>query len=195
MKLIVGLGNPGREYEKTRHNAGFLVVEEAAKKLSVSFDKKGFQGEYTVFFHKGEKVILLKPQTYMNNSGFCVGEIVNYYDIDHEDILIIHDDLDLPLGSLRLRTRGSSGGQKGMASILDALQDQKIKRIRVGISHDRKIDTKDYVLGGFHGEEEELFKEAVNEASDAVICWLDNDFDTVMNRFNKTKEKEKENEK
>ena len=82
-----------------------------------------------------------------------------------------------------------------MASILDALQDQKIKRIRVGISHDRKIDTKDYVLGSFHGEEEELFREAVNEASDAVICWLDNDFDTVMNRFNKKKEKEKENEK
>ena len=190
MKLITGLGNPGREYEKTRHNAGFLVVNEVLKRLSLTLDRHKFEGDYVITFYKGEKVIFLEPQTYMNNSGFCVRELMDYYDIDPDDLMVIHDDLDLPLGTLRLRKQGSSGGQKGMGSIIDQLGTRSIMRIRVGISHNKQIDTKDYVLGRFSGEEAELFEKTVKEAADAVICFLDEGFEKAMNTYNTKKEKE-----
>ena len=110
MRLIVGLGNPGKKYELTRHNVGFLVVDELLKKLNISLDQEGFKSFYTTYFYKGEKIIICKPQTYMNLSGEAVSEIVSYYKIKHEDIVVIYDDLDLPMGKLRLRTSGSSGG-------------------------------------------------------------------------------------
>ena len=184
MKLIVGLGNPGKEYERTRHNAGFLVIDELARKLNVSINEKKMNALYTIYRHKGESIILLKPQTYMNLSGEAVLKFKNYYNIDTKDIIVIHDDLDLPLGKIRIREKGSCGGQNGMRNIIDLLHTNEIKRIRVGISHDRQYDTKDYVLGRFDEESMKVFNEVKDKASDALIYSFDNTFINVMNRFN-----------
>jgi len=153
MKLIVGLGNPGKQYEKTRHNAGFMVMDKLADKLGVKIDQNKFKGLYTQTFIKGTKILLLKPQTFMNNSGASVQAIVDYFDIDIEDIIIIYDDLDLPVGKLRLREKGSAGGQNGVKSILRYMGTQELRRIRVGIGKDTHIPTVDYVLGKVNKED------------------------------------------
>ena len=184
MKLIVGLGNPGMEYSKTRHNAGFLLIDRVAEKLGFSFDKNKCKALYGIYRKNGEKYIFAKPQTYMNLSGEAVRGLMKFYDISEEDLLVIHDDLDLPLGKIRLRRQGSSGGQKGMGNIIDLLGTQKIDRIRIGISNDKTIDTKDYVLGRFSKEEMKVFEEAIEKAADAVIYSLDHPFEEVMSRFN-----------
>ena len=184
MKLIVGLGNPGMEYSKTRHNAGFLLIDRVAEKLGFSFDKNKCKALYGIYRKNGEKYIFAKPQTYMNLSGEAVKGLMKFYDISEEDLLVIHDDLDLPLGKIRLRRQGSSGGQKGMGNIIDLLGTQKIDRIRIGISNDKTIDTKDYVLGRFSKEEMKVFEEAIEKAADAVIDSLDHPFEEVMSRFN-----------
>ena len=121
MKLIVGLGNPGAEYERTRHNAGFLLIDRFCDKLGVTLDKNKCKAVYGIYRHKGEKIIIAKPQTYMNLSGQSVSSLMHFYDIGAEDLIVAHDDLDLPLGKLRLRSQGSSGGQKGMGSIIQCL--------------------------------------------------------------------------
>ena len=190
MKLIVGLGNPGKEYEKTRHNAGFLVIDKLLDKLNIKLDKEKFESLYTIYNYKGDKVFIVKPLTYMNNSGEAVLKIMNYYDIDIEDLIVIHDDLDLPVGYLRLRRQGSSGGQKGMESIIKLLGSQKINRIRLGISNNKNIDTKDYVLGKMSKEETKVFDEITTLAADALIYSLDHDFDLVMSKYNKRKEED-----
>ena len=184
MKLIVGLGNPGNEYRKTRHNAGFLLIDRLCEKLHVELDKNKCRAQYGFYFHSGEKIILAKPQTYMNLSGEAVSSLMNFYDLNSEDLIVIHDDLDLLLGKLRLRKQGSSGGQKGMGNIIDHLKTQMIKRIRIGISHDYNIETKDYVLGKFSKEEWEVFDKAIDKAADAIIYSFDHDFDEVMSKFN-----------
>ena len=184
MKLIVGLGNPGMEYSKTRHNAGFLLMDRVAEKLGFSFDKNKCKALYGIYRKNGEKYIFAKPQTYMNLSGEAVRGLMKFYDISEEDLLVIHDDLDLPLGKIRLRRQGSSGGQKGMGNLIDLLGTQKIDRIRIGISNDKTIDTKDYVLGRFSKEEMKVFEEAIEKAADAVIYSLDHPFEEVMSRFN-----------
>ncbi len=184
MKLIVGLGNPGMEYSKTRHNAGFLLMDRVAEKLGFTFDKSKCKALYGIYRKNGEKYIFAKPQTYMNLSGEAVRSLMKFYDISEEDLLVIHDDLDLPLGKIRLRRQGSSGGQKGMGNIIDLLGTQKIDRIRIGISNDKTVDTKDYVLGRFSKEEMKEFEEAIEKAADAVIYSLDHPFEEVMSRFN-----------
>ncbi|MDF9825735.1 PTH1 family peptidyl-tRNA hydrolase [Breznakia sp. PF5-3] len=185
MKLIVGLGNPGKQYEKTRHNAGFMVMDEIAKSLGVDIDQKKFKGLYAQTFIKGEKVILLKPQTYMNNSGESVRAVVDYFNIDIEDILVIYDDLDLPVGKLRLREQGSAGGQKGVKSILQHLGTQELRRIRVGIGKDPVIPTVDYVLGKVSKEDLGVFQTAIVDAAKAAIESVNEDFNLVMAKFNK----------
>ena len=147
MKLIVGLGNPGLKYENTRHNCGFMVLDKLARDLNVDINQNKFKSLISVFKYKDEQVILMKPQTYMNLSGEAVVLAVNYYKINMEDILIVHDDLDLPVGKLRIRKQGSGGGQKGMKNIIDLLHTNEISRIRVGIDHDERIPVVDYVLG------------------------------------------------
>ena len=184
MKLIVGLGNPGIEYEKTRHNVGFLLIDRLCERLNVSLDKNKCKANYGVFHNKQEKIILAKPLTYMNLSGQAVKSLMKYYDLDIEDIIIIHDDLDLPLGKLRLRKSGSSAGQKGMGNIIDLLNTKDINRIRIGISNDKTKDTKDYVLGRFNKQESKIIDEAIEKASDAIIYSFDHNFDEVMSRFN-----------
>ena len=184
MKLIVGLGNPGIEYEKTRHNTGFLLIDRFCEKTGLKLDKNKCKANYGIYRHKGEKIIVAKPQTYMNLSGISVSSLMKFYDIPIEDLIVVHDDLDLPVGKLRLRHKGSSGGQKGMGNIIDQLKSQEINRIRVGISNDKNRDTKDYVLSGFSKEELPLLEDALDRGSDALIYSLDHDFEEVMSKFN-----------
>ena len=184
MKLIVGLGNPGNEYKKTRHNAGFLTIDRLVDKLGIKIDKSKCKAEYAIYFHNGEKIIIAKPQTYMNLSGESVKSLMKFYDVDIDDLIVVHDDLDLPLGKLRLRMKGSSGGQRGMGNIINLLSSSDINRIRIGISHDRNYDTKDYVLSRFSKEEYEIFSKAVDKATDALIYSFDHSFDEVMSKYN-----------
>lgn len=185
MKLIVGLGNPGKQYEKTRHNAGFMVLDAMAEKLKVTFDQNKFKGLYTQVFVQGQKALLLKPQTFMNNSGESVIAIMRYYDIAVEDVCIIYDDLDLPIGKLRLREQGSAGGQNGVKSILRYVGTQNIRRIRVGIGKDPYIPTVDYVLGKVKKEDIEDFQQSIGDAADAAIESISHEFNVVMANFNK----------
>ena len=147
MKLVIGLGNPGKQYEKTRHNAGFLVIDEVAKRLNVNISTRKFNALIGETFVNQEKVIFIKPQTFMNLSGESVKPIMNYYNLDSSEIFVITDDLDLPVGKIRLRDKGSSGGQKGIQNIIDHLNTKEFLRLRIGIGNNKLIDTKDYVLG------------------------------------------------
>lgn len=135
MKLIAGLGNPGKEYEKTRHNCGFLAIDALAKNLNLSITSQKFDALIATTHINGEAVMLMKPLTYMNASGSAVSQAVKFYKIQPEDILVLHDDMDLPVGSLRIRKNGSGGGQKGMKSIISSLGTDQIARIRIGVGH------------------------------------------------------------
>jgi len=185
MKLIVGLGNPGKKYENTRHNTGFAVIDRTLAKLNVELDKNKFNADYTMINRNGEKIYILKPLTYMNLSGEAVAPFMKYFSIEPEDLVVVHDDLDLPVGKIRLRQSGSCGGQNGMRNIIDLLGDSNIKRIRVGIGKDPLIPVVDYVLGKTKKEDLEVYNQALDKASDALIYWLDHDdFSKVMSNFN-----------
>ena len=185
MKLIVGLGNPGKKYENTRHNTGFAVIDKTLAKLNVELDKNKFNADYTMINRNGEKIYILKPLTYMNLSGEAVVPFMKYFNIDPEDLVVVHDDLDLPVGKIRLRQSGSCGGQNGMRNIIDLLGDSNIKRIRVGIGKDPLIPVVDYVLGKTKKEDLDVYNKALDKASDALIYWLDHDdFSKVMSNFN-----------
>lgn len=185
MKLIVGLGNPGKEYENTRHNIGFMFIDSFAEKNNVSIEKQKYNGLYAEIKVCQEKVILLKPLSFMNLSGEVVKKYVDYYKIDIKDILIINDDLDLPFGKIRLRRSGSSGGHNGLKNITLNLGTQDFSRLKIGISNDKTIDTKDYVLGNLtkdNKEELEKLKQIVNEL---LEDWIKLDFDKLMCKYNK----------
>lgn len=185
MKLIVGLGNPGKEYEKTRHNAGFMVMDYIAQDLHIDINQSKFKGLYAKTKIGSESVILLKPQTYMNLSGESVREVMDFFKIDKEDILVIYDDLDLPVGKIRLRQKGSAGGQNGVKNIIQHLGCQDFNRIRVGIGKDARIPTVDYVLGKVRKEELQDFEEALVDAKNAAIHSISNEFNITMQEFNK----------
>ena len=185
MKLIVGLGNPGRDYEKTRHNTGFMALDLIAKELNISVTSEKFKGLYGKGNVKGESVILLKPQTYMNLSGESVRAVMDFFKIDKKDLLVIYDDLDLPVGKIRLRAKGSAGGQNGVKNIIQHLGNQEFNRIRVGIGKDSRIPTVDYVLGKTRKEDLVEYEEALVDAKNAAIYFINHDFDETMNRFNK----------
>lgn len=180
MHLIVGLGNPGKEYVLTRHNSGFTVIDRLVDDLDIKLDTRKFKGVYGRY----KDTIILKPETYMNLSGECVRNIVNYFKIKIEDIIVVYDDMDLPVGKIRIRETGSSAGQKGMQNIIDLLHTKDIKRIRVGIGSHDLIETKDYVLGKISKDEKEVYDEAVKRAADALAYSIDHDFKEVMNKFN-----------
>ncbi len=184
MKLIVGLGNPGKEYEGTRHNVGFMVMDRLADTMNVSINSSKFKGEYVKLKYQGEDVILLKPMTYMNNSGESVIQVMNYFKIDVEDLLVIYDDMDMPVGKLRLRESGSAGGHNGVKSIIAHVGTQKFKRIRVGIDKHPHIKVVDYVLGHFDKNERIQIDEGIENAVKAVELYLNKDFIASMNGFN-----------
>lgn len=185
MKLIVGLGNPGAQYEFTRHNIGFMVIDAIADFWRYPVNKLSHQGHWVKANYKGSEVILLKPQTFMNLSGQSVRSIMHYYKINPSDILVIYDDLDLPLGQIRLREKGSSGGHNGMKSIIENLQTEEFKRLRIGIDKNPLIDAADYVLGRFPVEVKATLQEVIHKSRDAAIQFVDQPFPQVMNRFNR----------
>lgn len=185
MKLIVGLGNPGIRYEKTRHNTGFKVLDEIAKQWHVDISQEKFKGKIAKVNYEGTNVILLKPITYMNLSGESVGACMNFYKIEPEDLLIIYDDMDLPVGKIRLRAQGSSGGHNGIKNIVSMIQTEKFPRIRVGIGKDAQIDTIDYVLGKVKKEEWEDYEKACLAAKEAAIYSITHSFEKTMSLYNR----------
>lgn len=185
MKLIVGLGNPGKEYENTRHNSGFCVMDAIADELHESITTKKFKALIATTRIAGEQVLLMKPQTYMNLSGEAVIEAVKFYHIDPKDILVIYDDLDLPVGKIRLREKGSAGGQNGMKNIINHLHTQEFNRIRVGIGKDARVPVVDWVLGKIRKEEKEDYMQAVQEAKDAAIYSVSHSFIDTMSKYNR----------
>lgn len=187
MFVIVGLGNPTAQYEGTRHNAGFDVIDVLAEKYNISVDARkcrAFCGKGVI---AGQKVLLVKPQTYMNLSGESVGGIVNYYKIDPEsDLLVIYDDISLDVGQLRIRKKGSAGGHNGIKSIIVHLGTTVFPRIKVGVGEKPKnYDLADYVLGHFSKQERELMEEGYEHASDAVEQIVQGEIEAAMNVFNK----------
>jgi len=185
VKLIAGLGNPGKKYEATRHNVGFMVVDYIADMWNVEFNKTKEKGLIAESYYHGEKVILVKPQTYMNLSGVCVGSLVNFYKIPIEDVIIVYDDLDLEVGTIRIRPAGSSGGHKGIQSIINHLATNEIIRVKVGIGRDAD-HAIDHVLGIFNKTEWDIIKEVIPKASEAVEKLLAGDVEKVMNLYNKS---------
>lgn len=184
MKLIVGLGNLGKEYAGTRHNCGFMVIDRLASKLNVDVDQNKFKGLYAKVKYHGEDIILLKPQTYMNLSGESVNAVMNFFKIDKDDLLVIYDDLDMPVGKLRLRKTGSAGGHNGIKNIIAHLNSQDFKRIRVGIDRHKYMNVADYVLSRFSKVESEAIEQGIENAANAVLDYLDNDFNHAMNYYN-----------
>ncbi|NCB32263.1 MAG: aminoacyl-tRNA hydrolase [Erysipelotrichia bacterium] len=192
MKLIAGLGNPGKEYENTRHNSGFLAIDMLAEKCNVSIAVSKFNALTASVRIDDTPVLLMKPLTYMNESGQAVNQAVAYYHIEPEDILIIHDDMDLEVGSVRIRTSGSSGGQKGMRSIQQAVGTEAISRIRIGVGHGRRDHVPDWVLSPISSADKEKYQAALKDASEAAYAWVNEPIQTVMNKYNKKAEKEAE---
>lgn len=185
MKCFIGLGNPGREYEQTRHNIGFMVIDELSRLFNIPLDQAKHKGIYGIGFYKGEKILLLKPLTYMNLSGESIRAVMDYYQIDLEDAVIIYDDLDLPAGKIRLRQKGSAGGHNGIKSTIAHLGTQEFNRIRVGINRPpRGMKVPDYVLGRFSQDEQPDVAEAVKKSAAACESWLDKPFLQVMNEYN-----------
>lgn len=188
-KIIVGLGNPGLKYKYTRHNIGFMFIDSASKDFNLDFhlDKKlkCMIAKQIIANNQGEQinVLFVKPVTYMNNSGECVENVLKYYDTDICDLLVIHDDLDLPVAKVRIRPHGSSGGQKGMQSIIDHLHTNEINRIRIGI--DKDGDTIDYVLGKFSKQDKALIDAVLDKASLMIKDYLSMKFENFMNEYNK----------
>ena len=184
IKLVVGLGNPGKKYQNTRHNVGFKVMDELAKRLEV-FKWKERDGALYFDCHLDMcRVVFLKPQEYINLSGNVMIKFVNFLDIKLEDILVVSDDLDLPLGVIKLKEKGSSGGHNGLKNIESQLKTNEYKRIKIGISNDKTIDTKDYVLGKFSNEEKKKISLAVQKAADAVLDSIGHPFQEVMSKYN-----------
>ena len=183
MKIVVGLGNPDRKYAKNVHNLGFMVIDEVASKLGASIDKKGHKGLYATINLGGEKIILIKPQTYMNLSGESVKSIVDFYKVPTENLLVVYDDIDIDKGSIRIRQKGSAGTHNGMKNIVLHLGSSEFPRIRVGCKPDGfRGDLVDYVLSDINFSE---FENAIDRASNAVISFIKGDkIDVVMNKFN-----------
>lgn len=186
MKLIVGLGNPGREYERTRHNIGFFMIDNYVSYRGITRDwKNKFNGLYVDSNINGEKVIFLKPQSYMNLSGGVVRKFVDFFKIELDDILIISDDLDLNVGNFKLKDKGSSGGHNGLKDIENCLGSQNYKKLKVGISNNKDIETKDYVLSKFSKEDINTYEKLFDEIKLVIDDYFDLDFLTLMNKYNR----------
>lgn len=185
MFLVVGLGNPGSQYEFTKHNVGFLTVDYLADKLNIKINKLKFKGLFAKEKIENEDVVLLKPQTYMNLSGESVRDFANFFKISPENIIVVVDDVDLPMGKIRIRKKGSAGTHNGMKSIIYQLQSDNFIRIKVGIEReDRKDDLADYVLKGFSKDEVPIMEESMERAAKAVLEILKKGPDVAMNKFN-----------
>lgn len=194
MYIIVGLGNPGRKYENTKHNLGFITLDLLAEKHGIKINKikfKALVGEGTV---SGQKVLLVKPQTYMNLSGNCVREVMAYYKEEPSHLVVVYDDVDIEKGRIRIKKGGSAGTHNGMRSIIYDLGFDNFPRVKVGIGGERKMGLANYVLGGFGKEEKKIMEDAVTRAADALECILCQGIDKAMNEYNVRPEKEGDKE-
>jgi len=193
MKLIVGLGNPGRIYAGNRHNIGFMCLNYFARKQGIRFDKKQGFARIGTGEVAGSKIVLARPQTYMNSSGQSISRLIQRFNIDLDDLLVIHDDLDLPLGKIRIRHGGSSGGHKGVESIITELGSQDFSRLRVGIGRPgvaessteiSEADTIAYVLSDFTPDEKQTIAKVIPKVSEAILCFLTDGPTAAMNKYN-----------
>ncbi len=185
-KMIVGLGNPGPRYARNRHNVGFQIVDELAAKHGLSFEKRQFKALIASGVIDGQRVLLVKPQTFMNLSGEAVQPLAHYYKIDLPDLMVVFDDMDLPLGVIRLRPFGGAGGHNGMKSIIQRLGSNRFPRLRVGIDRPPgRMDPAAYVLQDFNPEEEEIMVQVRDRAVRALETWLTEGIDAAMNAFNR----------
>src|SRR5215208_8170173 len=187
VKIIVGLGNPGREYAATRHNLGFMVVDEFARRHAVSERRNRFRSDVVEVFDEGEKIVLLKPRTYMNLSGSAVREAVSWYKTSLDDLLVVVDDIDLPFTSIRLRARGGSGGHNGLKSIIADLGSDSFPRLRIGIGRGPGHATRQ-VLSRFTSEEERVLPSVLEAAYDCALAWARDGIVIAMNRCNRAPE-------
>lgn len=184
MILIAGLGNPGEKYSYTKHNIGFMLISKLAEKYNVNSSYK-FDGLYGDFFLGGEKVLLFEPMKYMNKSGKPIFEIMDYYGIGSEDLLVVHDDLDLELGQLRFKRNGSSGGHNGIKSIINSLGTKEFKRLKIGIGRPPEyLSVPDYVLTKFAADEKELVEDVLTKAVSAVELMIKENIQKAMNKYN-----------
>ena len=186
MKMIVGLGNIGTRYDETRHNTGFMVVDQLARDYHLgAFTHLKQEAVAVSGIINGEKVMLVKPTTFMNDSGRAVGPLVDYYDIDLDDLVIVNDDLDMPVGKVRLKTHGASGGHNGLKSIISVLGTKNFNRVKVGIDHPQHGTVVSHVLGKSSKEERPKFDQAVEQAVHALEDWINGeDFAKLMNAYN-----------
>jgi peptidyl-tRNA hydrolase, PTH1 family len=187
VKLVAGLGNPGPRYVESRHNIGFRVVDALAQRwgAAVTRYERHFEALAGEAATGGQRVLLLKPATFMNLSGRSVAAAWRFYKMAPDEVLVVHDDLDLPVGQLRLRGNGSAGGHKGMEDVLRHLGTTDVPRLRIGIGKVQRDATVEYVLSRFEPDERVVVEEAVCEAADAVECWVQRGLDTAMNQFNR----------
>lgn len=185
MKIIAGLGNPGQKYDKTKHNTGFMTMDHYLDEKDLSLDKDKFEGHWTKQKINGEDVILLEPQTYMNESGRSVSQIANFFKVDPEDILIIQDDMDMPIGKIRIRANGKSGGHNGIKSIIRDLGTEKFNRLKIGIRHPKNATVVSWVLTPFNDEQQKLMDDAFDTSVkiiDDFIAGRDSQY--LMNKYN-----------
>ncbi len=172
MKIILGLGNPGQQYKNNRHNIGWMVLEALADSQKVKF-KRSWRLRGAIAEESRKDLLLVKSRTFMNNSGICARRVCRHYKVSNSDFLVVYDDVDLDLGVLRLREKGSSGGHRGMSSLIDSLASENINRLRVGIGKDLSVDTADYVLTDFSPREKQVLPEVINKS--VAICqdWIE----------------------
>ncbi|MCX6054808.1 MAG: aminoacyl-tRNA hydrolase [Chloroflexi bacterium] len=183
--LIVGLGNPGRDYRETRHNIGFMTIDSLAGSLGCKLTKVQNKAITGVCKVEDQKVILAKPQTFMNLSGLSVTALLHFFKIDPSRLIVAHDDVDLPFGQIRMRPGGGSAGQKGVASVIEKLASQEFSRLRMGIGRPPgRMDSADYVLRGFDAADREFLPEFLKRGAEAIVCFVLEGLDTAMNRYN-----------
>lgn len=185
MKIIAGLGNPGQKYDKTKHNTGFMTMDHYLDEKGLSLDKDKFEGLWTKQKINGEDVILLEPQTYMNESGRSVSQVANFFKVDPEDILIIQDDMDMPIGKIRIRANGKSGGHNGIKSIIRDLGTEKFNRLKIGIRHPKNATVVSWVLTPFNDEQQKLMDDVFDTSVkiiDDFIAGRDSQY--LMNKYN-----------
>ena len=184
MKLVVGLGNPGREYDNTRHNVGFMVLDNWMKKYNYSFNKNKFNGDYTIVKHDGCDLLLLRPLSFMNLSGTVIKAFMDYYKIDVNDLFVIYDDKDIQIGSVKLKKNGSCAGHNGIRNIIDNLKTEEFNRLKVGLSKNN-TDMVSFVLGKFTKEEMCKLDSVLDETNNIIDDYFVMSFDNLMNKYNK----------
>lgn len=194
MYVIAGLGNPGLRYAKTRHNTGFRVIEKLRDKGTFGPEKEKFEAMISKGTAGGQMCLLVRPLTYMNESGRAIRQVLDFYKVEPDHLIVIHDDIDLPAGHLRIRASGSAGGHNGMKSVISCVGTEKFYRVRVGVgAKPDGWDLADYVLSTFSREDEAVMEEAMDQAASAAICLMSEGLSSAMNRYNTKKEKHESN--